>query len=48
MDFNNIDMTTLPGHSAYLYEADYGHMQSYFVPEEEEILEMETIGGAKC
>lgn len=40
MDFNNIDMTTLPGHSAYLYEADYGHMQSYFVPEEEEILEM--------
>lgn len=40
MDFNNINMTTLPGHAAYLYEADYGHMQSYFVPEEENILEM--------
>lgn len=40
MNYNNIQMTTLPGHAAYLYEPDYGHMQSYFVPERENILEM--------
>lgn len=40
MDFNNINMTTLPGHDAYLYEPDYGHMQSYYVPEEDKILTM--------
>lgn len=40
MDFNNISMSTLPGHSAYLYEPDYGHMQSYYVPEEEGILDL--------
>lgn len=40
MNYSNIQMTTLPGHAAYLYEPDYGHMQSYFVPERENILEM--------
>lgn len=39
MNYSNIQMTTLPGHAAYLYEPDYGHMQSYFVPEEKNILE---------
>lgn len=39
MNYSNIQMTTLPGHAAYLYEPDYGHMQSYFVPEEKSILE---------
>lgn len=39
MRSDSISMTTLPGHAAYLYEPDYGHMQSYFVPEKEPILE---------
>lgn len=39
MRSDSISMSTLPGHAAYLYEPDYGHMQSYFVPEQEPILE---------
>lgn len=40
MDFSSIAMTTLPGHDAYVWEADYGHMQSYFFPEEQKILDL--------
>lgn len=38
MDFTNISMDTLPGRDAYVWEPDFGHMQSYFFPDEEEIL----------
>ena len=40
MKSENISMTILPGEARYLWEADYGHMQSYYVPDEEGILEL--------
>ncbi len=36
----SIEMDILPGGAKYLWEADYGHMQSYYVPDEAGILEM--------
>ena len=40
MKAENISMSILPGTARYLWEADYGHMQSYYVPEEAGILEL--------
>lgn len=40
MKSENISMSILPGEARYLWEADYGHMQSYYVPDEEGILEL--------
>ena len=38
MKADAISMSVLPGGARYLWEADYGHMQSYYVPDEAELL----------
>lgn len=40
MNADSISMSVLPGEARYLWEADFGHMQSYFVPDEEAVLEL--------